>query len=172
MSAATGATRVTAGIRPAVASDCWRSCGGEPGSHPQLGELLDQALERWPRIEVETSGVAPPPRSHERLFYNVSPKLPSATDRWEETWRHVPAWKIEPRATFKIVVGDDPDLADAIRLIAAHELPAHRVMLMPEGMTSEALARHAAAVAEACVRNGWRMSPRLHISIWGARRGV
>lgn len=146
--------------------------GGEPGRNPQLGALLDQALERWGRVEVETSGVAPPPRTHERLFYNVSPKLPSATARWEETWRHIPAWKAEPRATFKIVVGDDPDPADAVRLIAAHDLPALRVMLMPEGLSAEALALHSAVVAETCVRRGWRLSPRLHISIWGARRGV
>src|SRR5205823_5267399 len=53
--------------------------GGEPLEHPHVGELLDQAVARWPRVEVETSGVAAPPRRHERLFYNLSPKLPSAT---------------------------------------------------------------------------------------------
>lgn len=146
--------------------------GGEPMQHPNLGELLGAAIGRWPRVEVETSGIGPPVLSHERLFYNVSPKLPSATDRWEETWRHVPAWKEEARATFKIVVGEPPDLADAVRLIERHGLPSHRVMLMPEGMNSEAIERHAAGIASTCIERGWRLSPRLHISIWGARRGV
>ncbi|MGH7740602.1 MAG: 7-carboxy-7-deazaguanine synthase QueE [Candidatus Eiseniibacteriota bacterium] len=146
--------------------------GGEPLQHPALGELLDHALERWRRVEVETSGVGMPPRSHDRLFYNVSPKLPSATDRWEASWRHIGAWNAEPRATFKIVVGEPPDLAQALDLISRHALPAGRVMLMPEGRDREALARHARPLAEACRTHGFRLSPRLHIWIWGARRGV
>ena len=35
--------------------------GGEPLQHPALAAVLDAALERWPRVEVETSGIAPPP---------------------------------------------------------------------------------------------------------------
>src|SRR6185436_70046 len=48
--------------------------GGEPLQHPGLPELLAQALARWPRVEVETSGIAPPPLSDPRLAWNVSPK--------------------------------------------------------------------------------------------------
>ncbi|HTM57782.1 MAG TPA: 7-carboxy-7-deazaguanine synthase QueE [Candidatus Udaeobacter sp.] len=146
--------------------------GGEPCEAPDLGELLDRALERWPRIEVETSGLLPPPRSHPRLGYNVSPKLPSATPRWAETWAHAGAWLEEPGATFKIVVGDDPDPADALSLIAEHGLPASRVMLMPQGMTEAELRPRAARLAEICKRHGFRLSPRLHVWLWGARRGV
>jgi 7-carboxy-7-deazaguanine synthase len=146
--------------------------GGEPLEHPGIRELLRAAVERWPRVEVETSGLGPPPLSHPALFYNVSPKLPSATPRWAETWRHSGAWLEESRATFKIVVGDDPDSADAVRLIAAHRLQAERVMLMPEGLTDEALKRRAASLAELCLRHGWRLSPRLHVWMWGARRGT
>lgn len=146
--------------------------GGEPLQHRGIGRLLEQAVERWPRVEVETSGIAPPPLSHERLAYNVSPKLPSATARWRETWHHVAAWLAEPRATFKLVVGEPPDAEDACRLVAEHGLPADRVMLMPEGLTDETIRRHGAALAELCARRGWRLSPRLHIWLWGARRGV
>ena len=146
--------------------------GGEPLEHDGLEVLLREALERWPRVEVETSGVAPPPLSHERLAWNVSPKLPSATPRGEDTWRHAAAWIAEPRATFKIVVGDDPDAAEALRLIAAHAIPRERVMLMPEGLTEERLRERARALAEVCRREGLRLGPRLHVWLWGARRGV
>jgi 7-carboxy-7-deazaguanine synthase len=146
--------------------------GGEPAEHPGLGALLERALQRWPRVEVETSGVAPPLLSDPRLAYNVSPKLPSATPRWRDTWAHVPAWVAEPRATFKLVVGDPPDPGDAADLIARHALPRERVMLMPEGLTDAALRARAATVADECKRLGVRMSPRLHIWMWGARRGV
>ena len=146
--------------------------GGEPLEHPALAPLLDRALERWPNVEVETSGLQPPPRSHERLAWNVSPKLPSATARWAETWRHAALWLAEPNATFKIVVGDPPDPEDALRLIAEHQLPKHRVMLMPEGMTAERVREQSLVVAELCKRTGLRMSPRLHVWLWGAKRGV
>ena len=146
--------------------------GGEPAEHPGLAELLVQALGRWARVEVETSGVAPPPLSDPRLAWNVSPELPSATPRWRDTWAHAAAWIAEPRATFKIVVGDPPDPEDASDLIEWHALPRDRVMLMPEGMTEPALRKHAPGLADECKRLGVRMSPRLHIWMWGARRGV
>jgi organic radical activating enzyme len=146
--------------------------GGEPLEHAGLAELLSRGLERWPRVEVETSGIAAPVMSDARLAWNVSPKLPRVTPRWQDTWAHVAAWRAERRATFKIVVGDAPDLEDATGLIERHELPRERVMLMPEGLTDEAVRRHAADLAEACKRLGVRMSPRLHIWMWGAKRGV
>jgi len=146
--------------------------GGEPLEHPDVMALIAGALERWSRVEVETSGIAPPPLSHPRLAYNVSSKLPSATPRWEDTWRHVEAWKAEPRATFKLVVGAGTDLEDALRMISAHALPRERVMLMPEGMTDDVLRARATTLAEACKRHGLRLSPRLHVWLWGARRGV
>ncbi|HVP15462.1 MAG TPA: 7-carboxy-7-deazaguanine synthase QueE [Terriglobales bacterium] len=146
--------------------------GGEPLETPALASLLDLALARWERVEVETSGLLPPPISRERLCWIVSPKLPRATPRWEETWRHASAWLAEPRATFKIVVGDDPDEADALRRIAAHGLPVARVMLMPEGVTDAALRERAVRIAETCKRHGFRLSPRLHVWMWGAKRGV
>ena len=146
--------------------------GGEPLEHPAIGALLEQAVERWPRVEVETSGLLPPPASHPRLHWNVSPKLPSATPRWEETGRQVAHWIAEPRATFKIVVGDPPDADDVLALLARHALPRERTMLMPEGLTEAALKARAEGLAELCKREGLRLSPRLHVWIWGARRGV
>lgn len=146
--------------------------GGEPLQHDGITELLEQAVGRWPRVEVETSGIGPPPLSHPRLYWNVSPKLPSATPRWRETWAHVAAWLAEPNATLKVVVGPDPDLADAERLLSEHRAPPARVMLMPEGVTAEALVERGRDLAVACRRLGVRLSPRLHVWLWGARRGV
>jgi organic radical activating enzyme len=145
--------------------------GGEPLEQAGLATLLDRAVERWPRVEVETSGIGDPPRSHPRLHYNVSPKLPSATPRWEETWGHASAWVREPRATFKLVIATPEDWDEARGLIASHALPRERVMLMPEGMTEAVLKERAAWLAGVCAEHGLRLSPRLHVWLWGARRG-
>jgi 7-carboxy-7-deazaguanine synthase len=146
--------------------------GGEPLSHPRIAALLARALEAWSRVEVETSGLLAPPLVHDRLYYNVSPKLPSATGRWAETWAHAAAFAADPNTTFKLVVGDAPDEADALRLLAERALPRARTVLMPEGLTDAALRERAIALAETCKREGLRLSPRLHVWLWGARRGV
>jgi organic radical activating enzyme len=146
--------------------------GGEPLQHPSLAAVLEAALVHWPRVEVETSGIAPPPRSHPRLYYNVSPKMPSATPRASETWAHTKAWLAEPRATFKIVVAGDLDLEHFMSWQREHAVPNQRIMLMPEGMTAEVLRERGLWLAAFCLGHGLRMSPRLHVWLWGARRGV
>jgi len=146
--------------------------GGEPLAHPGVGALLAAALARWGRVEVETSGIAPPPARDARLHYNHSPKLPSATPRWADTWAHAAAFAADPNTTFKLVIGDPPDEADALRLLAAHALPRNRTVLMPEGLTDAALRGRAASLAATCRRENLRFSPRLHVWLWGARRGV
>ena len=146
--------------------------GGEPLAHPGVAELLAAAVEAWPRVEVETSGVAPPPLAHARLHYHCSPKLPAATPRWAETWRHVAAFAADPNTVFKLVLGDGPDETDALRLLVEHRLPRERTLLMPEGLTDAAVRARAVRLAELCKREGLRLSPRLHVWLWGPRRGV
>lgn len=55
--------------------------------------------------------------------------------------------------------------------ITMDELNSH-VMLMPEGTHVEHLEQISKECAEVCVREGWRFCDRLHIRIWGDKRGV
>ncbi len=146
--------------------------GGEPLTHPGIRAVLEAAVERWERVEVETSGLGPPPLAHPALFYNWSPKLPSVTVRWADTWRHSALFVEDARTTIKLVVGDARDEADALRLIGEHGLPRPSVTLMPEGLTDAQLHVNAARLAEVCKRENLRFSPRLHVWLWGAKRGV
>lgn len=45
------------------------------------------------------------------------------------------------------------------------------IMLMPEGMTEEILTKNRKEAANECIKNGWRYTDRLHITIWGDKRG-
>ncbi len=145
--------------------------GGEPLTHPGVERLLAAAVGQWPRVEVETSGVAPSPFEHERLHFIWSPKLPSVTPRWAETWSHAARFMSDPRTQVKIVVSAG-DTDDVLRLVREYALPQDRVMLMPEGLTDAAVRERALALAALCVREGFRLSPRLHVWLWGAKRGV
>ncbi len=145
--------------------------GGEPLAHPGIERVLAAAVGQWPRVEVETSGIAPPVFTHERLFHMWSPKLPGVTERWAETWAHAARFMADPRTLAKIVVSTGDDDA-AVRLVNEYALPRERVMLMPEGLTDAALRERALTLAELCMREGFRLSPRLHVWLWGAKRGV
>jgi 7-carboxy-7-deazaguanine synthase len=47
-----------------------------------------------------------------------------------------------------------------------------RVILMPEGTDSDRLRERGVWLAELCKEEGFRFSPRLHVDLWGNRRGV
>jgi len=72
----------------------------------------------------------------------------------------------------KFVVAAETDL-DEIRTIQA-EVGAspNNVILMPEGIDRDTLQERGLWIAEICKREGFRFSPRLHVDLWGARRGV
>ena len=75
-------------------------------------------------------------------------------------------------AWWKFVVADERDLAEVLRLAERFALPRDRILLQPEAIRREELIERGAWVAEACTRHGFRFSPRLHVLLWGARRGV
>lgn len=169
---ATTLERAFADLRALGPADLLVVTGGEPLAHPGVAEVLAAALGRWARVEVETSGLVPPPHADARLHYNVSPKLPSATARWADTWTHAAAFAADPNTTFKLVIGDPPDADDAMRLVRERSLPRDRTLLMPEGLTDAALRERARELADLCRAENLRLSPRLHVWLWGAKRGV
>jgi len=48
----------------------------------------------------------------------------------------------------------------------------NHIMLMPEGITNEQLAKSAQEAVQVCIKNGWRYCDRVHIRVWGDKRGV
>ena len=50
--------------------------------------------------------------------------------------------------------------------------PNKHTMLMPEGITEEQLNRSRKEIADICIARGWSYTDRLHILIWGDKRGV
>ena len=78
----------------------------------------------------------------------------------------------ERGAWWKFVVAGEDDLAEVLRLAEAFGLPRERILLQPEALRREDLLAKAPWLIEACKRHGFRFSPRLHVLLWGARRGV
>ncbi|HEV8641550.1 MAG TPA: 7-carboxy-7-deazaguanine synthase QueE [Methylomirabilota bacterium] len=146
--------------------------GGEPLESPAFAPLIDGLKGLGLRVEVETAGTEVPP-AVDVDQWNVSLKLahsgvpeprrlrPEAIARF----RDLGAW-------FKFVVGEERDVDEVRSLQARYGLPSERIVLMPLGMRREEQVAMMPVVVEWCRRHGFRFSPRLHILIWGPKRGV
>ena len=51
-------------------------------------------------------------------------------------------------------------------------IPASKILLMPEGRTSEEIHSKYISLTKVCMKYGFRLTPRLHIDIWGNKRGI
>jgi organic radical activating enzyme len=127
------------------------------------------------RLEVETNGtVGPGPLAALIDQFNVSPKLAHSGNAGLR--RIVPAalreFAATGRAWFKFVVAAPGDLVEVREVCAMAGIEPGRVVLMPEGTTAATLEERGRWLAEACTREGYRFSTRLHILLWGDRRGV
>jgi 7-carboxy-7-deazaguanine synthase len=146
--------------------------GGEPLEHPALVPLVRALHALGRRVEVETAGVAMPPDHHVDQW-NVSLKLAHSGVPFERRliapaigrFRDLGAW-------FKFVVGDERDLDEVLAIQSRHALPSERILLMPLGLRRAEQQALMPAVISWCTRHGFRFSPRLHILVWGPRRGV
>lgn len=178
---------VTYEITPAEAAqrilsfDCPRVVitGGEP-------LLQEEAFLEMTRIirsekqdcvfEVETNATRIPcPAFTEAVNqFNVSPKLSNAcmpeSLRLNADALHF--FATSPKAWFKFVVSSPTDLAEIKMLQARYNIPVARILLMPEGRTSSELDQTAPELADVCRDLGFRFCDRLHIRLWGDRRGV
>jgi 7-carboxy-7-deazaguanine synthase len=71
--------------------------------------------------------------------------------------------------------GDLPEienLVERIRDASATTIADDDVLLMPEGMTREALDERRNAVAELAMEYGYRYTPRLHVDLWNDAPGT
>jgi organic radical activating enzyme len=133
------------------------------------------ARSRWVRCQVETNGTLYPPRFTWATWV-VSPKL--ANNGADPLDRRIKPDVLKEYAWcdsyFKFVISNEEDVAEVEALVSTtlRGVSRDRIYLMPEGRTPKQLEARAPWVAEQARLRGWRYSDRLHIRLWGDRRGV
>ncbi|MEC9280271.1 MAG: 7-carboxy-7-deazaguanine synthase QueE [Chloroflexota bacterium] len=149
--------------------------GGEPMlQQMELIPLVSSLKQQGFYFEVETNGTIPPLPEMERDIdqWNVSPKLGTSGNR--EHRRLVPStlesFSSIPGAYFKFVIVEPQDIEEVCELAERYDIPPQRIILLPEGRKLEVLRTRNQWVSEACVKHGFRFSPRLHILLWGDER--
>lgn len=148
--------------------------GGEPLLHTAAIEELLRLLDDTWAIEIETNGtLAGTTFIRQRCQLNISPKLPSARNRARTIKPTVLAHLMTaPNYWFKFVVADETDWQALLQIVKQNNIPAERVIVMPEGQDPATLAEHALLVVERVKECGYRLLPRLHVLLYGNRRGI
>ena len=154
--------------------------GGEPLIAPEIVPLTEALCALGLHITIETAGTVFAPVACNLM--SISPKLANSTP-WETPWAQThERLRIQPDVLrrlaasyeyqLKFVVVRPEDLEEIRSVVRTAGAEPGRVVLMPEGTDPEVLRERGRWLAELCKQEGFRFSPRLHIELWGNRRGV
>lgn len=153
--------------------------GGEPMSQQKgIAELIKGLRAEDPNywVEIETNGTIAPNDEMLQLVdqFNVSLKLANSGNELRKRLRDkaVRTFVSTPKADFKFVVFGDNDMEEIDELVDTYDIPHERVFLMPEGRTEEEVSRHQQELVEIAKAKNYNLTTRLHVLIWGAKRGV
>jgi 7-carboxy-7-deazaguanine synthase len=153
--------------------------GGEPMIAKGIAELTEGLRKSGQHITIETAGTVFAPVQCDLM--SISPKLANSTPAGEWAKQH-DKLRIQidilrrlmdlGEYQLKFVVANPGDLKEIRDIVSGTGAAAGRVILMPEGVDPAKLREKAIWVAELCKQEGFRYGPRLHVDIWGDRRGV
>ncbi len=153
--------------------------GGEPMIAPRIDDLSRALHERGLHITIETAGTVFADVACDLM--SISPKLANSTPegifraQHERTRRRPEAIRQLMAAyeyQLKFVVAREEDLHEVCAIVSELGVPAQKVMLMPEGVSPDVLHERGLWIAEMCKLHGFRFTPRLHVELYGNRRGV
>ena len=163
--------------------------GGEPMLVQELVPLSERLQAAGLHITMETAGTVDLPVRCDLM--SISPKLSNSTPGdgrpvgfvdagWAERHekrRHRP--DVIRRLTqdydyqLKFVIDEPADVAEVEEYLESFPaVTSDRVYLMPQAIDADTLRQKSRWLAEVAKRHQWRLSPRLHVELWGNRRGV
>jgi 7-carboxy-7-deazaguanine synthase len=147
--------------------------GGEPLlQQRELEPLARQLKQVGKRIEVETAGTIAPRLGDLVDQWNVSPKLANSGNPLERRYKPdvLRAFEATGRAIFKFVACEPSDLEEIASIV--DECALTDIWVMPEGTDAATLEERSALLADPVIARGWNLTTRLHILLWGDKRGV
>jgi 7-carboxy-7-deazaguanine synthase len=158
--------------------------GGEPMIAPEIASLCAVFRQEGYHITIETAAIQF--EDVECDLASLSPKLSNSTPREREGGRFAKSheerrWRPDVISAFmkkyeyqlKFVIDGASDIEELLSCL--RELPEakkERVLLMPQGKTREEQRERGLWVQEECKKLGFRYCPRLHIDLFGDKRGV
>ncbi|MGH7886591.1 MAG: 7-carboxy-7-deazaguanine synthase QueE [Candidatus Binatia bacterium] len=158
--------------------------GGEPLLATEVQALTQRLKQRGAHITIETAATIFKPLTADLV--SMSPKLANSTP-WKKARGKFAALHEQRRLNLpviqqfldahdyqlKFVVESRHDFAEIGGILSQlKNVDPARVLIMAQGTTSRVLNRKAKWIVEACKRHGFSYTPRLHIQLFGNRRGT
>lgn len=159
--------------------------GGEPMIMPEIVALCGELKSAGYHITIETAATVFKDLAVD--LASLSPKLSNSTPWEREGGKFAAAHEKQrinveviqkfidtsPDFQLKFVVSEWKDLAEIDELLKQlRGWKNEDVQLMAEGTDARTLEERALWLADVCKERGWRLTPRLHVMIWGNRRGT
>jgi 7-carboxy-7-deazaguanine synthase len=159
--------------------------GGEPMVMPEIAELCRRLKEAGHFITIETAATVFEPVAMD--LASLSPKLSNSTPTGREGGRFATAHENKrlnlpviqqfinhaPDFQLKFVVSNQQDLTEIDEILRSlNGVEPQDVMLMPEGIDVATLGNRSEWIIDICKKRGFRFCTRLHIALFGNRRGT
>lgn len=154
--------------------------GGEPMAQQDAIRVLLGDCPFLEAVEIETSGVVKVSESFlvamtwsrpTGIYFNVSPKLKHAGARVPYDVGTLSHYR-EIGGRFKFVVASVGDFEEVDDIVRACAIPADRVWIMPLGTNRHDLMVRSQDIVDTTIARGYNLTTRLHILLWGDKRGV
>lgn len=158
--------------------------GGEPFLQSHVVDLINILIEKGVHVTVETNGTKYLPSRASLL--SISPKLSSSSHDPDFSIMHeskrinlealVDMMKNNPYQ-LKFVINSQQEITEVKDLVVALSSMgikdvAKNVWLMPQGISDEQFNDRAQMLFDACKKYGFKYSDRLHVRIFGNKKGV
>lgn len=158
--------------------------GGEPMLQQHVVLLINELAKHGKFVTVETNGTIY--RDCKAAFWSVSPKLATSCPHTSENFEmhHSKRMNLNALADIvkkphqlKFVVNSKHDIEEIrglIKILASMNggYDCENVYLMPQGVSSEQFDKRLPWIIEAAKENGWNVTDRFHVRVWGHKRGV
>jgi 7-carboxy-7-deazaguanine synthase len=160
--------------------------GGEPMVAKEIHALATALKNRGKHITIETAATIAP-TSIACDLASLSPKLGNSApdnrlpDDWRqkhERLRHQPTviqeWIDHYPFQLKFVITSGADVEEIHLLLRElnRKIPPVKILLMPEGTSTEVLRGRNETLVDLCKRYGYRYCNRLHVELFGHTRGT
>jgi 7-carboxy-7-deazaguanine synthase len=158
--------------------------GGEPMLVSEIEELTIALRRKGKHVTIETAGTVFKPVHCDLI--SLSPKLANSTP-WKREKGKFASMHEERRLNLpvvqsyldrydyqlKFVVERKEDFAEIRGIVERlKNVDPARVLIMAQGTTKKQLDEKADWIADLCLRHGYGFTPRLHIELFGNRRGT
>ncbi|HIC00843.1 TPA: 7-carboxy-7-deazaguanine synthase QueE [Candidatus Poribacteria bacterium] len=156
--------------------------GGEPFLQAkELMVLCHELSEGGHHITIETNATIYADVSAHLI--SMSPKLrnsnPKPSNRYFEMHQReriradvIHKFLDNYTCQLKFVMETPKDLEEIQCLQLEIGIPNEAVVLMPQGISAKEIQSKQEGIIKICKQNGYRYSPRVHVDLWGNRRGV